>query len=114
MTSAMPGRWIFTTTASPVRSRARWRDAGLRLGVRGRRARTKSGWAALTDTEVRVARLVSERLTNPEIAAVMFLSRRTVATHVSHVLAKLAMTGRGELVAAAARGSLEQIGQNAD
>jgi DNA-binding CsgD family transcriptional regulator/tetratricopeptide (TPR) repeat protein len=97
-----------------LRSRARWRDAGLRLGVRGRRARPKSGWAALTDTEVRVARLVSERLTNPEIAAVMFLSRRTVATHVSHVLAKLAMTGRGELVAAAARGSLEQIGQNAD
>ena len=48
-------------------------------------------------------RLVAERLTNPEIAERMFISRRTVQTHVSHALAKLGVAARRELAAEAAR-----------
>jgi hypothetical protein len=48
-------------------------------------------------------RLVAERLTNPEIAERMFISRRTVQTHVSHALAKLGVATRRELAAEAAR-----------
>lgn len=97
-----------------ARARADLRSAGLRLGVRGRRRRPTSGWAALTDTEAHVARLVAQRLSNPEIAQAMFLSRRTVGHHVSHLLAKLGMSARTELAAAAARGPIEQLGEHAE
>ena len=50
-----------------------------------------------------MARLASEGLTNPEIAARLFVSRRTVATHMSHILAKLDLTSRVELAAEVAR-----------
>src|SRR5262245_48601148 len=68
-----------------------------------RRSRPASGWDALTDTELKVVRLVSERLTNPEIAERMFISRRTVQTHVSHALAKIGVSTRRELADEAAR-----------
>ena len=58
------------------------------------RRRPATGWEALTDTELKVVRLVAERLTNPEIAERMFISRRTVQTHVSHALAKLGVDSR--------------------
>ncbi len=77
--------------------------------MRGRRGRPTNGWAALTETEARVARLVATRMSNPEVAAAMFLSRRTVACHVSAVLGKLGMTSRIELASAALRGSLEDL-----
>ena len=61
-------------------------------------------------------RLVAERLTNPEIAERMFISRRTVQTHVSHALAKLGVASRRELAAEAARSAgwrfrVEGVGQ---
>ena len=92
-----------------ARCRSLLRAAGLRLGVRGVRRRPETGWAALTVTEAEVARLVASRLSNPQVAEQMFLSRRTVAHHVSRVLAKLGLTTRTELVAAAERGRLEQL-----
>ena len=52
---------------------------------------------ALTVTEHRVAALVAAGFSNPAIAAQMFLSRRTVQTHVSSILAKLALTSRVEI-----------------
>jgi DNA-binding CsgD family transcriptional regulator len=79
------------------------RALGSRRGVRGRRQRPRTGWEALTDTELSVVRLVAERLTNPEIAERLFISRRTVQTHVSHALAKLGVSSRRELAAEAAR-----------
>jgi DNA-binding CsgD family transcriptional regulator len=51
----------------------------------------------LTQTERRVARLVSEGLRNPEIAVRLGISRRTVQTHVSHALEKLQLGSRVEL-----------------
>jgi DNA-binding NarL/FixJ family response regulator len=70
-----------------------------RAGVRHRhvRQRPKTGWAALTDTERRVAALVAEGRSNPDIAAKLYLSRRTVRNHVSHILAKLGLSSRVEL-----------------
>jgi DNA-binding CsgD family transcriptional regulator len=79
------------------------RARGVRRGAAGSRCRPQSGREALTDTELKVVRLVAERLTNPEIAERMFISRRTVQTHVSHVLAKLGVASRRELAAEAAR-----------
>ena len=66
-------------------------------------ARPKMGWASLTDTEQTVAALLAEGLSNPDIAARMFTSRRTVQYHVSNILAKLGLSSRVELAAVVAR-----------
>ncbi len=79
------------------RASARLRPLGLRRGQRGPRRRPTTGWGALTPTELRVAALVAEGRSNPDIAAVMFLSRRTVQTHVSHILAKLGARSRVDI-----------------
>jgi DNA-binding CsgD family transcriptional regulator len=85
------------------RAESRMRAYGLRRGRRERRNRPKTGWEALTWTEMKVVRLVAEGLTNPEIAERMFISRRTVATHVSDALAKVGVSSRVALAAEAAR-----------
>ena len=74
---------------------AAMRRFGVRRGFSGPRRRPTTGWDSLTDTELNVVRLVAERLTNPEIADRLFVSRRTVQTHVSHALAKLGVAQRG-------------------
>ncbi|HUR78886.1 MAG TPA: AAA family ATPase [Acidimicrobiales bacterium] len=82
-------------------------EAALRgLGFRQRRAATVKrpafGWDSLTDTERRIVELVTEGLTNRQIGERLYVSRRTVETHVSHVFSKLGMTSRAQLAAAAA------------
>ncbi|HEX2273901.1 MAG TPA: AAA family ATPase [Acidimicrobiales bacterium] len=77
------------------------------LGVRHRRGgpgeRAASGWGSLTPTEVRIARLAAEGLTNREIGERLFVSRRTVETHLSHTFAKLGLSSRAQLAAEVAR-----------
>ena len=51
----------------------------------------------LTPRELEVVRLVADGLSNPAIAATLFLSRATVKTHVSHILRKLALDSRVQL-----------------
>ena len=63
---------------------------------RGERKRPSSGWASLTPTSG-VVRLVAEGLANNEIAARLFVSRRTVQTHLTHVYAKLDIGSRVQL-----------------
>jgi DNA-binding CsgD family transcriptional regulator len=70
---------------------------------RGERKRPTSGWGALTPTERHVIRLVSEGLGNKDIAAQLFVSPRTVQTHLTHVYTKLGLTSRVQLVQEAAR-----------
>ena len=64
---------------------------------RGERKRPTSGWASLTPAERDVVRLVADGLSNNEIAARLFVSRRTVQTHLTHVYAKLDINSRVQL-----------------
>jgi DNA-binding CsgD family transcriptional regulator len=79
------------------------RRSGVRRGSRATRGRESMGWAALTQTELAVAQLVAEGLTNPQIAQRLFISRHTVETHMKHVLAKLGAVSRAQVAAEAAR-----------
>lgn len=64
---------------------------------RGRRRRSPSGWHSLTDAERRVALLVVEGLTNPEIAERLFVTRSTIRNHLHNVFTKLGISSRVEL-----------------
>ncbi|MBV9720506.1 MAG: LuxR family transcriptional regulator, partial [Mycobacterium sp.] len=70
---------------------------------RGQRKRPTSGWASLTPTELDVVRLVSEGLANNDIATRLFVSPRTVQTHLTHVYTKLGLTSRVQLAQEASR-----------
>jgi predicted ATPase/class 3 adenylate cyclase/DNA-binding CsgD family transcriptional regulator len=72
---------------------------------RGQRKRPTSGWGSLTPTERDVVRLLSEGLANNVIAARLFVSPRTVQTHLTHVYTKLGLSSRVQLAQEAARHS---------
>ncbi|MBY8862777.1 AAA family ATPase [Nocardia sp. CA2R105] len=89
-----------------ARVQARLRELGVRRGVRGPRGprgRPKTGWDALTVTEEKVAVQVAQGCSNAEIAEKMFLSRRTVQTHVSNILSKLGLRSRVQVAVAYAQ-----------
>lgn len=83
-----------------ARVHARLRTLGVRRGARGPRRRPKTGWDALTATEQKVAVHVAQGCSNADIAEKMFLSRRTVQTHVSRILAKLDLHSRVQVAVA--------------
>jgi DNA-binding CsgD family transcriptional regulator len=85
-----------------LRADTRLRTYGVRRSRAGKR-RPATGWAALTPTEIKVARLVAEGLSNPEIGTRLFLSRNTVQTHVASILAKLQIHSRVGIAAEVAR-----------
>jgi DNA-binding CsgD family transcriptional regulator len=70
---------------------------------RGRRDRPAVGWGSLTPAELDVARLSTQGLSNPEIAARLYLSRSTVKAHLAHIYAKLDVANRTELATIASR-----------
>jgi len=70
---------------------------------RGERKRASSGWGSLTPMEQDVVRLVQEGLGNKDIGTRLFISPRTVQTHLTHVYAKLGLTSRVQLVQEAGR-----------
>jgi predicted ATPase/DNA-binding CsgD family transcriptional regulator len=89
-----------------------WREGGDRplddavaMLTRGRgpRNRPQTGWASLTPTELDVARLVREGLSNPEIAGRLYVSRSTVKAHLAHIYAKVGVANRTELATLASR-----------
>jgi DNA-binding CsgD family transcriptional regulator len=88
-----------------ARAGAAWDAGRLRgrlrtLGVRRRLVaaqRPGRGWAAMTDSELAVARLVAEGLTNREVAERLFISVHTVSGHLRHVFTKLDVNSRVEL-----------------
>ena len=82
-----------------ARTEALMRDAGIRRGRRTSRLRPQSGWRSLTPAELTVADLVVEGLSNPQIGDRLFISRRTVQTHLAHIFAKLDIASRSELAA---------------
>ncbi len=84
----------------------RW-DAGRGLALedavafarrgRGERSRPTFGWDGLTTTELRVAGLAAQGLTNPQIAEQLLVGRETIKSHVASVLRKLGLRNRTEL-----------------
>jgi DNA-binding CsgD family transcriptional regulator len=79
------------------RALSRLHAHGVRIRANAKGRAAASGPDALTPTQLRVAELVAEGYSNPEIAERLNLSRRTVESHVSHILAKLRVSSRGEI-----------------
>lgn len=73
------GMWVDKARAELVRIGGRTREEGL------------------TTAEKRVAALVAAGRTNREVAAELFLGERTVASHLTHIYAKLGVRSRTEL-----------------
>jgi predicted ATPase/DNA-binding CsgD family transcriptional regulator len=67
----------------------------------GSRSRPSFGWESLTPTELQVAGLVREGLSNREIAQRLLMGTETVKTHVSHIFTKLDISKRAQLAAIA-------------
>lgn len=72
------------------------------LGSRPRRV-VRTGVEALTATEFKVAQLAAGGLTNKEVADRLFVSVRTVETHLTHAYERLGIAGRRELAGALER-----------
>ena len=85
------------------------------LGVRTwRRGAAGAGVDELTARESEVADLVARGRTNPEIAELLFLSRKTVERHVSNILGKAGVRNRAELSAVLATREAQQREGDAD
>ncbi|GAA2253661.1 LuxR family transcriptional regulator [Kitasatospora cystarginea] len=89
------------------RAEERLRAEGVRPAG-GRSASTPgTGWESLTATERTVIAMIAEGCSNPQIADRMHLSRRTVQTYVSRILAKLGKSSRVELAVVASERARE-------
>jgi DNA-binding NarL/FixJ family response regulator len=84
----------------------RYREAAEReLGKLGQRTHRRTrpgkrdghGIESLTERELQVARLVVDRKTNPQIASELFLSQKTVETHLRNIFHKMGVTSRAAL-----------------
>lgn len=90
--TSMGATWLINQADSKLR------EYGVRRGPRSVHRRATSGWDALTPSELRIAELVAQGRSNPDIAAELFLSRRTVQTHVSSILSKLQLRSRIDVI----------------
>jgi DNA-binding NarL/FixJ family response regulator len=104
----------FQRAAAALDACGAWRyrqSAERELGKLGHRPhrRTRPGKAngagieSLTGRELQVARLVVDRKTNPEIAAELFLSQKTVETHLRNIFHKMGVATRTALARAVER-----------
>jgi DNA-binding CsgD family transcriptional regulator len=74
------------------RARAELRASGARP-----RRETSTGVDALTPSELRVAQMAADGLSNPQIGQALFVTRNTVETHLRHIYQKLAIHSREDL-----------------
>jgi DNA-binding NarL/FixJ family response regulator len=79
------------------------RKLGARSEKRGPAAAGDSGVAALTKRELEIAELVTDRRTNREIAAALFLSDKTVESHLRNIFVKLGVSSRVDVARAVER-----------
>jgi DNA-binding NarL/FixJ family response regulator len=102
--------------ALPASRRAGTRLVTNRLSVLAQRmgvAQVQTGGpatplVALTPRELEVLRLVAAGRSNKEIGTELFISTKTASVHVSNILAKLGVSGRGEAAALAHRHGLAE------
>jgi DNA-binding NarL/FixJ family response regulator len=66
-------------------------------GEHARRRTSDVAAEALTPQEARIARLAAEGASNPEIAEQLYVSRRTVESHLTKIYAKLGVNSRTQL-----------------
>ena len=92
--------------AEPWAERAR---AELRATGETARKRDPTLVDQLTPQELQIARLVGEGLTNKEVAAQLFLSPRTIDSHMRNVFAKLGITSRTQLARLPLSGEAEPV-----
>ena len=102
---ALDGALVLYAEAGAVwdagRVRGRLRDHGVRRRLVPRE-RAETGWEAMTDSELAVARLVAQGLTNREVAEQLFVSPHTVSSHLRSIFAKLDINSRLALARIAA------------
>jgi DNA-binding CsgD family transcriptional regulator len=98
-----------TWDASRVRRRLRANGVRRRLVTS---TRPDAGWAALTDSELAVVRLIAAGLTNRETAVRLFVSPHTVNSHLRHAFTKLGVNSRLELARVVAAHAREPAAQN--
>jgi two-component system, NarL family, response regulator NreC len=72
---------------------------GARLAAAEAEERARADADPLSDREREVMRLLALGHTNQEIAKMLFISVRTAETHRAHIMQKLRLTTRAELVA---------------
>lgn len=83
-----------------ARLRAEMRAVGVAMRPRRVPQRPTTGWDALTTTERQVVELVGDGMANGQIADQLFVSRRTVESHLVRVYQKLGFARRADLVIA--------------
>jgi DNA-binding CsgD family transcriptional regulator/DNA-binding Lrp family transcriptional regulator len=91
---------VLFARAGATRDAARLRSRLRALGIRRRVAtaeKRSTGWAAMTKSELAVAQLAADGLTNREIADRLYVSPHTVNTHLRQVFAKLEINSRVDL-----------------
>jgi DNA-binding NarL/FixJ family response regulator len=62
-------------------------------------ASAPAAWSSLSAQELQVARMVAEGFSNRQIGERLYLSHRTVASHLYHIFPKLGITSRAQLTA---------------
>jgi DNA-binding CsgD family transcriptional regulator len=103
---------VLFARAGATRDAARLRSRLRALGIRRRVATAEkpaTGWAAMTKSELAVAQLVADGLTNREIAERLFVSPHTVNTHLRQVFAKLEINSRVDLTRLATERDIEYV-----
>ena len=78
-------------------ARRELRKLGARAEARGPSAGEESGVGSLSKRELEIAELITDRMTNNEIAEQLFLSKKTVESHIRNLFAKLGASSRVEV-----------------
>jgi ATP/maltotriose-dependent transcriptional regulator MalT len=81
-------------------TRRELRKLGARAEARGPATADDSGVASLTKREREISELIADRMTNKEIAAHLFLSEKTIESHIRNVFNKLGASSRVEVARA--------------
>jgi len=73
------------------------RKLGARVEVCGPASSAEAGVGSLSKRELEIAELITDRLTNPQIAEKLFLSKKTIESHVRNLFVKLGASSRVEV-----------------